>query len=151
MHSRLNFGRDDSRLTASCRKAIIKREMKKWEKENKTWMKKEWKQLVWEKETVRPTCASMLQNFFCSTSLTLARARWGLIDLIKPLSTVLSTAVNKSQQYQEKNSRERKESNPGLQRSKCATSRLCSPPCFRTLVAFQGISITWLGWGSHSW
>ena len=38
----------------------------------------------------------------------------GLIDIIKPLSTVLSSAFNKPQQHQEKNSWERQESNPGL-------------------------------------
>ena len=38
----------------------------------------------------------------------------GLIDMIKPLSTVLSSAINKSQQHQEKNSWERRESNPVL-------------------------------------
>ena len=37
-----------------------------------------------------------------------------LIDIIKPLSTVLSSAVNKSQQHQQKNSWERQELNPGL-------------------------------------
>ena len=38
----------------------------------------------------------------------------GLIDIIKPLSMDLRCAVNKSQQYQEKNSWECRESNPGL-------------------------------------
>ena len=37
----------------------------------------------------------------------------GLIDIIKPLFTVLSSAVNKSQQHQEKNSCEHWESSPG--------------------------------------
>ena len=37
----------------------------------------------------------------------------GLIDIIKPLSTVLSGAVNKSQQHQEKKSWEHRESNRG--------------------------------------
>ena len=37
----------------------------------------------------------------------------GLICIIKPLSTVLSSAVNKSQQHQEKKSWERQELNPG--------------------------------------
>ena len=36
------------------------------------------------------------------------------IDIIKPLSTALSSAFNKSQKNQEKNSWERRESNPGL-------------------------------------
>ena len=38
----------------------------------------------------------------------------GLIDIIKPLSTVLNSAVNKSQQHQEKNSWEHQELNLGL-------------------------------------
>ena len=38
----------------------------------------------------------------------------GLIDIFKPLSTVLNSAVNKSQQHQEKNSWEHQESNLGL-------------------------------------
>ena len=33
----------------------------------------------------------------------------GLIDIIKPLYTALSSAINKSQQHQEKNSWERQE------------------------------------------
>ena len=51
----------------------------------------------------------------------------GSIDIIKPLSTVLSSAVNKSREHQEKNSWERWESNPGLMGEKqvwylCASS-----------------------------
>ena len=38
----------------------------------------------------------------------------GLIDVFKSLSTDLSSAVNKSQQHQEENSWERRESNLGL-------------------------------------
>ena len=38
----------------------------------------------------------------------------GSIDIFKPLSTVLSRAINKSQQHQDKNSRKCRESNPGL-------------------------------------
>ena len=37
----------------------------------------------------------------------------GLIDMMKPLSTVLSSVVNKSRQHQEKIYREHQESNPG--------------------------------------
>ena len=37
----------------------------------------------------------------------------GSIDIIKPLPTVLSSGVNKSQQHQEKKSWERRESNLG--------------------------------------
>ena len=42
----------------------------------------------------------------------------GLIDIIKPMSTVLSSVVNKSPQDQEKNSNEHQESNPGQQGEK---------------------------------
>ena len=38
----------------------------------------------------------------------------GFIDITKPLSTFLSSAFNKSQEHQEKNSWERKESNSEL-------------------------------------
>ena len=38
----------------------------------------------------------------------------GTIDIIKRLSTLISSAVNKSQQHQDKNSWECRESNPGL-------------------------------------
>ena len=38
----------------------------------------------------------------------------GSFDIIKPLSTVPSCAINKSQQHQEKNSWDRQELNPGL-------------------------------------
>ena len=38
----------------------------------------------------------------------------GSIDIIKPLNSVMSNAVCKSQQHQEKNSREHRESNPEL-------------------------------------
>ena len=37
----------------------------------------------------------------------------GSIDIIEPLSTVLSSAANNSQQDQKKNSWKRQESNPG--------------------------------------
>ena len=37
----------------------------------------------------------------------------GSIDIIKPLSSVLSSAINKSQQDQEKNFQKRQESKPG--------------------------------------
>ena len=38
----------------------------------------------------------------------------GSIDILKLLFTVLSSAVNKSQQHQDKNYFEHQESNPGL-------------------------------------
>ena len=49
----------------------------------------------------------------------------GLIDIIKPLSTVLSSAVNKSQQHQKKNSLERQGLNLGLQGAKQESSPKC--------------------------
>ena len=42
----------------------------------------------------------------------------GSIEIIKPVSTVLSIAVNKSQQHQDKNSLERREWNLGPLREK---------------------------------
>ena len=48
------------------------------------------------------------QVIFCSNSLPLASNKKGAIDMIKPLSTVLSSAVNKSQHLQEKNSQREK-------------------------------------------
>ena len=50
----------------------------------------------------------------------------GLIDNIKPLFTVLSSAVKKSQQREEKNSRELPESNPGLLGEKQVSYYLCA-------------------------
>ena len=38
----------------------------------------------------------------------------GLADIIKPMSTVLSSGVKKSQQHLDKDSCERRELNPGL-------------------------------------
>ena len=61
--------------------------------------------------------------FFRSTSLPLASntvIQFGSIGIIRPLSTALSSATNKSQQHQEKNSWERWESNTWM-RSLCAT------------------------------
>ena len=48
-----------------------------------------------------------------------------LMDIIKPLSTAQSSAVNKSQQHQGKDSRERQESNLGLLGEK-QVSYLCA-------------------------
>ena len=50
----------------------------------------------------------------------------GLIDMIKPLSTVLRSAINKFQQHQEKNSWECRESNPGPLGGKRVCYLLCS-------------------------
>ena len=58
-----------------------------------------------------------------------------LIDIIKPLSTLLSSAINKSQQHQERNSWASRESNLGLL-SETQVRYLCAmqPP---TLKKFQ--------------
>ena len=50
----------------------------------------------------------------------------GSIDIMKPLFTVLSSAVNKSQQHQEENSWKHRESNPGLLGEK-HVYYLCAP------------------------
>ena len=61
-----------------------------------------------------------------------------LIDIIKPLSTVLSSVVNKSQQHQEKIYWESRELNPGLLGEKqYATSLLFQSPREITLVSFD--------------
>ena len=55
----------------------------------------------------------------------------GSIDIIKPLSTVLSNAINESQQHYEKNSWEHQESNPGLldEKQKCYLCAKCLILC----------------------
>ena len=50
----------------------------------------------------------------------------GSIDIIEPLCTILSSAINKSQQHQEKNSWKRRESNPGL----LVEKQVCQPLCY---------------------
>ena len=62
----------------------------------------------------------------------------GLIDIIKPLSTLLSSAVNKSQQHQEKNSREHRESNPRLLGEK----QVCYPCAMQPLPS---LCLCWTG------
>ena len=52
----------------------------------------------------------------------------GLIDTIEPLTTILSSAVNKSQQHQETNSWECSESNRGLLGAKKECYPLCYAP-----------------------
>ena len=58
--------------------------------------------------------------------------------MIKPLSTVLSSAVNKSKQHQDKNSWEHRESNPGPlgEYQKC---NFCArqPPCVSIFASVQ--------------
>ena len=66
----------------------------------------------------------------------------GSIDMINPLSTFLSSAVNKSQQHQDKNSLERnilenaEESNPGPLGGKQDCYPMCyaAPNCFAALL-----------------
>ena len=62
----------------------------------------------------------------------------GLIDVIKLLSTVLSSANNKSQQHQDKNSWECRESNPGLLGEK-QVCYLCDmkPPSAQSFKLFK--------------
>ena len=64
----------------------------------------------------------------------------GLIDMIKPLSTVQSSAVNKSQQPQEKNSWECRDSNPGPHGAK----RERFPLCYGALLNFLTYMVTYL-------
>ena len=64
----------------------------------------------------------------------------GLIDIIKPMSTVLSSVVNKSPQDQEKNSNEHQESNPGQPGEKqvcclCAMQSLNGQLCLHPINA----------------
>ena len=56
----------------------------------------------------------MLIYYFLHNLLGASLCLMGLIDVIEPLSTVLSGAANKSKQHHEKNSWEYRESNPGL-------------------------------------
>ena len=71
----------------------------------------------------------------------------GSIDIIKLLSTALSSAVNKSEQHQEKNSWEYRVSNPGLlgekQEHQNAASVPCNPPLHETV--FGQVSAIYLG------
>ena len=63
----------------------------------------------------------------------------GSIDIIEPLSTVLSIAVNKSQRHQEKNSREDRESNPRLlgENQVCCLRAKQPPPLIGVVVVAQ--------------
>ena len=63
--------------------------------------------------TVRTHYSQKLGTFLQSLLAT-SQHYMGLIDIIKPPSTVLNSAVNKSKQHQEKNAWERRELNPGL-------------------------------------
>ena len=62
----------------------------------------------------------------------------GLIDIIKHLSTVLSSDIRKSQQHQNIKSWECRESNPGLLDEKQACYLCSSPPKHNTLLAEDG-------------
>ena len=61
----------------------------------------------------------------------------GSIDIIKPLPTVLSSAVNKSEQHQEKNSWERRESNLGPLGEKQGCYLRAMQPHYRPLVSLS--------------
>ena len=80
-----------------------------------------------------------------STSLPLvsnSQYKMGFVYIIKPLSTVLSCASNKSQQQQEKNSWDHQESNPGSWvGSKNATTVLCHPPTQTTRVLVTKLDV----------
>ena len=74
----------------------------------------------------------------------------GSIDIIKPMSSVLSSALGKSQQHQEKNSWECRESNLGLLGEKqvcylCAMQPLLSLCYFRYLLESETLAFT----GAH--
>ena len=58
----------------------------------------------------------------------------GLIVIIKPLSTVLSSATYKSQQHLEKNSWKCRESNPGPLGAK----QKCRPLCHAATLCLMG-------------
>ena len=67
----------------------------------------------------------------------------GLIDIFKPLSIVLCSAVNKSQPHQVKNSGERQELNPGLLGAKRERFPLCyAVPKVRHLL-FREPGFSW--------
>ena len=78
---------------------------------------------------------------FCSTGLPLASTRWVRLTISRPLSTFLSSAVNKYCQHQEKNFLEMPRIKPWgcWVRSKNATSVLCSPSSAENFVP----SIKW--------
>ena len=69
-----------------------------------------WKDLVLWRRIQLKTFEKLIS--FCSAIIPLASTRW--VRMTLSLSAVLSGAVNKSQQLQEKNSRECWELNPGL-------------------------------------
>ena len=70
----------------------------------------------------------------------------GLIDIIKPLSTPQNNAVNKSQQYQGKNSWEHRESNWGLlgETQVCYPCATQPPPPSTRYMALYRLKCTWL-------
>ena len=74
----------------------------------------------------------------------------GSIDIGKPLSTALSSAVHKSQQHQDKNSWERWVSNPGLMGEK-QECYLCAMQPPHSVQIFFGPELTtgWT-WSTHS-
>ena len=78
----------------------------------------------------------------------LAGTSRGSIDICKSLSAVLSNAVNEFLQHQEKNSRERRESNPGPQES-----YLCAmqPSQHLIVCSIEVNSIQEVGLGAGGW
>ena len=78
------------------------------------------------------------KTLFLLYSLITSKYQMGLIDIIKHLSTVLSSDINKSQQHQNIKSWECRESNPGLLDEKQACYLCSSPPKLNTLLAEDG-------------
>ena len=70
----------------------------------------------------------------------------GSIYIIKPMSTVLSSVVNKSKQHQEKNSWERQELNPELKGEK-QECYLCAmqPPFLKLFIGSSPNSSNYWG------
>ena len=68
------------------------------------------------------------------------------MDIFKPLSIVLSSAINKSLQHQEENSWERQESNLGLlgEKKVCYLCAMQSPQDSLFCISVQSMSATCL-------
>ena len=64
-----------------------------------------------------------------------------LIEIIKPLSIVLSSAFNKSQQHQEKNSWDAQELNPGLLGEQQVCCLCAMQPNRAVLVCVKGVLV----------
>ena len=57
----------------------------------------------WQRNPPDISCLQQIKSSQDRVALTKSRSNIGSIDISKPLSTVLSSAVDKSQQHQEKN------------------------------------------------